>query len=212
MVLGLLWRNVAYALPKCKGEDFSKWTNCVGAYTDDEGHKYTGEFGNVPGKRHGKGIAINKNGDVYKGQFKNNKAHGYGTFTIKIFGYKYTGKFKDGKQHGHGRETSYIELNPSDTVIYIGEFKNGEKQGKGTFEGKIKEPKSRIYYTGEWKNNLWHGQGKLIYTSAIERVRYEGEFKEGQQHGQGTVYKNGKLFGKGIWENDRLIDSTKNLI
>ena len=54
-----MWCNVVYALPKCKGEDYSKWTNCVGTYTfdqslkgdfnNDKGHKYTGEFGNDPG-------------------------------------------------------------------------------------------------------------------------------------------------------------------
>ena len=223
MVLGLLWCNVVQALPKCKGEDYSKWTNCVGAYTNDK-HKYTGEFGNDPGKRHGKGIVIKKKLEpildvvTYKGQWKNDKPNGYGTFTVKSLGYKYTGKFKDGLRHGHGREFSYLKPNdPSGFDSYVGEFKNGTRNGKGTSEGKIeiehkgKKYKTTLNYTGDWKNSIWHGQGKLIFNSKIQQINIEGEFKEGQVNGQATVYKNGKLFGKGIWENDRLIDSTKDL-
>ena len=28
--------NTVQALPKCKGTDFSKWTNCFGTYTNEE--------------------------------------------------------------------------------------------------------------------------------------------------------------------------------
>ena len=43
IVLGLLWSSNANALPKCKGDDEKKWTNCFGTkiYTGDD--KYLGD-------------------------------------------------------------------------------------------------------------------------------------------------------------------------
>tara|TARA_E500000178_G_scaffold351886_1_gene414014 strand:- start:46 stop:723 length:678 start_codon:yes stop_codon:yes gene_type:complete len=216
VVLTLLWCNIVQALPECKGEDYSKWTNCKGTFANDKGVKYTGEFGDDPGKRHGKGILIKtKNEDVatYKGQWKNDKFDGYGTLTIKSLGLKYTGKFKDGLRHGHGREFSYLKPNnTTDYEIYVGQFKNGNRDGRGNSKGEIKEGNVKISYSGEWKNNKLHGQGKLLYRSSIERISIEGEFKEGEVHGQTIVYKNGKLFGEGIVENNVFIDSKKKIM
>lgn len=42
--------------------------------------------------------------------------------------------------------------------------------------------KGRIY-VGDFVDGLWHGQGKLRYSS---RLSYEGEFVAGQQHGWGV--------------------------
>ena len=210
----LSWCSVVYALPKCKGEDYSKWTNCVGTYTNDEGRKYTGEFGNDPGKRHGKGISVNKKGYkfegifkndriyrgtlttpkidiVYRGQFKNDKFHGYGTLLFNDLDIEYVGQFKDGRRHGHGREVGK-------DFIYVGEFKDGNYDGTGTY----RNPITKVKYLGQWKNNMWHGQGKLL--SPKEKKKYVGEFKEGRRHGYGTMIQNWKVY-KGIWENDKFI-------
>ena len=62
-------------LPKCKGEDYTKWKNCFGTYLNknisESGAKdkitrdYTGEFGSVAGIREGKGSSIvYKNGEL----------------------------------------------------------------------------------------------------------------------------------------------------
>jgi hypothetical protein len=102
--LVLMVCNTAQALPKCKGTDFSKWTNCFGTYTNEEGRKYTGEFGSEPGKRHGQGTLIHPSGVKYVGQFKNDKADGQGTLTFAS-GDKYVGEWKDNKQHGQGTWT-----------------------------------------------------------------------------------------------------------
>ena len=215
VVLGLLWCNIVYALPKCKGEDYSKWTSCVGTYTNDK-HKYTGEFGNDPGKRHGKGISVNKKGYkfegifkndriyrgtlttpkidiVYRGQFKNDKFHGYGTLLFNDLDIEYVGQFKDGKQHGKGRE-----VDKKYKIIYVGDFKDGKYDGTGT----IRFLDSKVKYVGQWENHMWHGQGKLL--SPKEKKWYVGEFKEGKAHGYGTMVLNRKVY-KGIWENDKFI-------
>ena len=73
--------NTVQALPECGGIHSSRWTNCFGAYTNEEGRKYTGEFGSEPGKRHGKGTLTKPDGSEYVGQWKDGKFHGQGTFT-----------------------------------------------------------------------------------------------------------------------------------
>ena len=111
--------NTVKALPKCEGEDYVQWTNCQGTYLDkdmtrpdDEGkfiitRDFTGEFGSVPGQRHGKGFS-----KVYKD----------GSLFVTYFG-----KFKDGIPHGKGTEIFSAEGK------YVGEFKDGNRQGQGTF-------------------------------------------------------------------------------
>ena len=69
-ILSLLLCNKAFSLPKCKGEDISKWNMCKGIKKTSKGSKYTGEF-------------------------KDGKRHGQGTFTLAD-GSKEVGKFKDG--------------------------------------------------------------------------------------------------------------------
>jgi len=65
IVFALLLCNTAFALPKCQGEDISKWTMCVGSMTTSKGSKYSGEFKN--GKYHGQGTTTNIAGDKYVG-------------------------------------------------------------------------------------------------------------------------------------------------
>ena len=83
------------------------------------------EFINIlmGGNMKGNGIEIFSNGDIFKGQFKNDKANGYGAFYFKN-GDKYKGEFRDGKSDGYG-------------IFY---FNNGDK-----FEGKFKEAKNNGY-------------------------------------------------------------------
>ncbi len=129
LAMGLLWCNTVQALPKCEGKNDSQWTNCQGTYLKKEidpgwTRDYTGEFGNVPGKRHGKGSSkvYNKDGSLfatYVGEFKDGKIHGQGTLTFAE-GDKYVGEFKDGKRHGQGTYTY------ADGTVDKGIFKKGE--------------------------------------------------------------------------------------
>ena len=96
MVLGLLWSNIVFALPKCQGEDVYRWTMCKETYIFKNGDKYVGQF--KDGKFHGKGTYIFKNENKYVGDFKNGKFHGKGTY-IFTNGDKYVGEFKDGRKN-----------------------------------------------------------------------------------------------------------------
>ena len=157
LVLGLLLCGNAYSestLPKCEGDDDTKWVNCFGTVkiefsTSDKKIKrianFTGEYGSTPGKRGGKGVSrVYENG---------------------IFISSYEGEWKDGKPHGQGTESQ-------SSYVYEGGWKDGIKNGHGTFS--YTEGDS---YVGELKNSLFHGQGTFTFTDGS---KYVGEFKEGK--------------------------------
>ena len=93
IVPGLLLSNTVSALPKCIGDDISKWKMCEGIKTTSKGSKYIGEFKN--GKYHGQGTIINSAGDKYIGGWKDGKFYGSGTLTYSN-GDKKSGVWKDG--------------------------------------------------------------------------------------------------------------------
>ena len=73
------------------------------------GDKYAGEWAVVDSKRvrHGRGVRITANANMYEGYFFENKAYGFGR---KIWDKSddknkvtyYTGEFKNGLKHGQG--------------------------------------------------------------------------------------------------------------
>merc|ERR1711991_157471 len=83
----------------------------------------------------------------YKGEYKDNKRHGYGTYIWKdekSKGQKYVGFWKNNRMHGKGTLT----FRNGDR--YVGEFKNETYDGEGTY-----------YYSngsklaGIWKNGVY---------------------------------------------------------
>ena len=117
-LLIFFYSNIVLAeskLPKCIGEDDTKWKNCFGNYLNKDVTKpgspnvytrdYTGEFGSVAGKREGKGSSIvYKDGKLFSkfvGEFIKDRAEGQGVTTY-FDGAEYVGEFKDGRFHGQG--------------------------------------------------------------------------------------------------------------
>ena len=128
----------ASSLPPCKGSDDTKWTNCYGKYLKKEilpgiTRDYTGEFGNIPGKRHGKGTSKTyrdgKLAGEYIGEFKNDRSHGQG-IAIMENGKKYDGEWKNGKRHGQGTFTH------TDGYVEKGIWENGKLVKKTNKESK----------------------------------------------------------------------------
>ena len=66
--------------------------------------------------------------DTYVGEKRNELRHGFGTYVYKTnsFCIKYEGEWKDGEKNGKGR------LEFADGSVYDGEFKAGEISGRGT--------------------------------------------------------------------------------
>jgi len=116
IVLGFLWCNTAAALPKCIGEDISKWTMCEGTFLFESGRKYIGEW--KDSKPHGQGALTYADGSqTYVGDWRGGLRHGQGTFTY-LDGRKYIGEWIKSEHHGQGTST---EINGKK---YIGQFRN----------------------------------------------------------------------------------------
>ena len=194
---------------------------------------YYGEFDKNEKKRHGRGIQIwnngrryegywkqNKkikgkliysNGDIYEGEFLNDKAHGYGIYTY-IDGTKYEGNWKNDKKDGKGKE-----IYP-DGAFYDGDYKEGKKIGKGIYKfadgsiyegefddnqingkGKFIWPDKRQYF-GDWKNSKMNGGGIFIWPDGR---KYKGQYKNNKKEGYGFFeWPDGKKY-RGNWNNGK---------
>ena len=114
-------------------------------YYDNGNIKYIGEYLN--GKRNGKGKEYYENGLLYfEGEYLNNKKWngvGYDENNNIIYELK----------EGNGKIKKYINNVRS---IFVGEYKNGEKNGKGKAYNKYGE----LIFEGEYLNGQRHGKGK----------------------------------------------------
>lgn len=117
---------------------------------DDE-FTYEGEF--TMGMMEGQGVLTRPEGELYEGTFKANKYHGEGY--IKDDDGEYRGEFVQGRKHGRGQQ------NYTDTQeIYVGTFKFGRPDGKGSLTKKNGQT-----VQGEWRN------GEMISTDNRNSAR-----------------------------------------
>lgn len=97
---------------------------------------------------------------MYKGEWLNDVYHGKGCETWNYNSIKYVGDFKEGQKTGKGR----FEY---DNNSYEGDFVEGQLHGKGIYHfadcGKT--------YEGQFTNNNIHGTGKMTWPDGS---RYEG--------------------------------------
>lgn len=119
-------------------------------------------------------------------------------------GATYIGEWKNGKPDGKGTATF-----PSGEK-YVGDLKDGKSHGRGVFT----EPniKSRwingnppaIKYDGEWINDKRHGRGTGIWADGS---RWEGQWKNDAAQGEGTLFhSNGsKYVGEVINFNNTVV-------
>ncbi len=106
---------------------------------------------------------------TYEGKCKKGLAHGYGTATGTD---TYTGQFKKGLPHGKGKyEWSTGE-------VYEGDWKNGVRDGVGSFTFMINEKDTLL--AGLWVNDKYEGpvpeRPKVIRKLNINRVSF---FRQG---------------------------------
>jgi len=205
-----------------KTKDFTdyvndKWMLSVPVYGLRAG-KYSGKMND--GKRNGFGTHTLLNGSKYVGDWKDDKMHGEGIYTVN--NYQYKGQFNDGNFNGNG---SLITLNLwgdtlnkfegefedgkfiNGTVIeedrslytgyrYVGEYKLGKRDGYGSYYAYEND----YMYMGEWKDNKKHGNGTADWGGGYV---YEGEWKDGKEEGQGSFsYANGGKY-LGEWKDGK---------
>lgn len=115
---------------------------------------------------------------VWDGGSKNGKAHGIGKVVKSYNGEivsTYEGEYKNGQRDGRGRLTS-----KSGTVIE-GTFVKGQMIGEGTME-----TEDGHFYSGHFVNNTMHGVGKLKLANGSS---FEGWFVAGDPYtGKWTNY------------------------
>ncbi len=116
----------------------------------DEGEYYKGRFLN--GKKHGRGTLWDKEGNVYMGEWRNDRRNGMGVQAFKVADWsedKYT-------------ETWLRE----NTENYYGEFQNDVFYGEGTYRWA-----DGTKYVGSWAANKKHGRGYFDHGTGLKAWR-----------------------------------------
>ena len=194
--------------------DFVKGTCPTGKRVYSNGNQYEGEFKDGDADiKNGKGILTYADGSRYEGTWKNNKLDGPVKY-IKADKTVYAQNFNNGElvsekkvANSNNKKTAEkldecVEGNCingkgkkvwSNGRVYIGDFKNGLRDGNG-----INEINGHRY-EGDWKEGKLNGQGKMTYKNG--RI-YEGEWKDNNKQGKGILfYKNGKIYYEGEFKN-----------
>jgi hypothetical protein len=103
--------------------------------------KYTGEF-DEKGHKNGYGEIVYKNGDVYEGDWKDDRKHGYGKMKYSN-GNFYEGDWKNDRKHGFGM------MNYSDGNTYEGDWVEDMRHRIG----KLYDTEDRILFQWGWEND-----------------------------------------------------------
>mmetsp|Transcript_6514 Transcript_6514/g.10123 ORF Transcript_6514/g.10123 Transcript_6514/m.10123 type:complete len:223 (-) Transcript_6514:683-1351(-) len=129
-------------------------------------------------------------GTVYKGEWINNKKHGYG---IQVWsnGNKYEGDWAKGFRDGHG--VFWVKKDGKLRKQYAGNWKRGQKSGLGVF---FYPDGSR--YEGNWEDGMRQGRGTLFMENGDV---YVGDWNQDKQSGFGTLTKKkpGRLRRRMAW-------------
>ena len=143
---------------------------------------------------HGIGIKVLSNGDIEEGYWQNGGLQGRGR-DINLSGVYYIGEYKEGERNGEG--TRYFSTG---NKWYEGGWKDGQHYGQGT----CYEPNGDKY-TGQW-DGQYKGQGEINYKDGTKYTGqwdrdYRGDDYDSKRHGVGTLYTiDGQVLNQGKWE------------
>jgi len=183
--------------------EMSKMFSGYGSARYATGDRYDGVF--IEGYRRGKGTYVfKKNGDKYEGYYEENKKHGFGkmVYTSKTGNEEeeggedekpsmregtYLGNFTAGlrgTKEGGDPAMSEGTFTYANGDIYVGQWQNGKKHGKGSYS----YAKDSTKLVGDWN------QGKITTGEWIfpNGTFYSGKFRYNKPHGKGVwIFKNG---------------------
>jgi hypothetical protein len=130
------------ALPPCPNDPNVRWHACQGRYTWTNGDVYVGEW--LDDKRHGQGSDTFASGHRYTGGFADGKRHGSGTYTFPN-GERYVGEWRDGERQGVG-----ANIFPNGER-HVGAWREGKRHGPGI----VYAPDGSIRQSGSWEEDRW---------------------------------------------------------
>lgn len=167
--------------------------NGYGVYTWTNGNVYTGEW--KDDKREGTCRLVYAAGGVYEGTYSQGQKDGHGTYTWEDGGF-YDGEWKENKRSGKGT-MAYANGN-----VYEGEWSDDTRNGTGTMTFYSSDRKEKDTYVGEWYNGTMAGQGTYTWNSGIV---YTGGWKNGKRSGHGKLtYADGTV-KEGEWRSDTYV-------
>ncbi len=140
--------------------------------------EYIGQISN--GKANGFGYLKYNEGGFYIGEWKDNCQTGIGAKSVKQ--YNALGTFLNGKRHG---DFCVVEKQASSNrhdCYYIGEYKNGLKNGKGVY---LDGEEGEIVYLGHYANDKLNGVGYELWYPRNNSGRFDkGNFANGKMVGK----------------------------
>lgn len=110
----------------------------------------------------------------------------------------YIGDFKNGLKHGKGR---WQKGEGEQISVYEGDYVNDKKEGQGVFRWA-----SGNLYEGEFKDDERHGKGTMVWTDGS---KYEGDWFRGIQHGYGVISFPDGTQKEGYFDNNVFIGKMK---
>lgn len=199
----------------------------VQAFTLNNGTTYEGEtdasLASQIGNPNGKGRMHFPNGELYEGDWERSQRTGQGVLifpksTLPDAAVKYTGEFKDGAFSGfgtmlrvsgasyagtwiNGRRNGRGKLVFADGGTYEGDFVDDRRTGRGilTF-AKKPAPEAPVTYAGEFREDMFHGEGTMSFNSGAS---YVGHWLSGKRHGHGRYSAPSGEVYDGEWAGDQ---------
>ena len=126
-------------------------------------------------------VKIKKENGIYLGEAEQNLPQGRGCFIYNGDNLQWIGYFENGEKSNYGKL-----YNEEGRLIFEGEYKNGLRNGEGTYyySGGLK-------YEGQFVNGLREGNGTFYWEDG---TRWEGPFKNNEIDGEGTFYDKEESF------------------
>ena len=136
-------------------------------------------------------VKIKKENGIYLGEAEQNLPQGRGCFIYKGDNLQWIGYFENGEKSNYGKL-----YNDEGKLIFEGEYKNGIRNGEGTYyySGGLK-------YEGQFVNGLREGKGTFYWE---DDTRWEGTFKNNEMDGEGIFYAKGESYPV-VYKNGEIV-------
>lgn len=167
--------------------------------------EYEGQFNH--NNYEGLGLFYFTNHEKYEGDFVKDKFQGKGVHYFDDGLVRYRGDYVNGKKHGEGisnyKYEDSLKLYPHkidfDDPCFRSQY-NGISTELTEFSDKKTEPMEVSNYNGFFRENLFHGKGKMVL---VNEDKFEGKFYYGTIQGKGILKDRTSVKYDGLWFNNQ---------